>query len=320
MRIVFRADATRDVGAGHVMRCWALAEEFEARGADVSWQGAIEVPWLLSALGKRGWDIAMARGTEEDQAMAVRADAVVVDSYTLDDSYRQRLLERGTQVLAIVDDSWSETGAASLWINPGAPSSLRVDRPASFLNGPDYVLIRREIRSLRALRERRILLGVRPKGLTFLLGGTDASSMRHLVDAISDLSEFAGGLFAGPITDEGRSGVHWLRGGHELLKQASKSQLVVSAAGVSSWEMAYMGVPLALFQAADNQAGNYAWMTARGWALPLGKVDPNAVDPRRFREMLVGALAASEASFEPGTSRFDGLGASRVAEAAIRLL
>ena len=320
MRIVFRADATRDVGAGHVMRCWALAEEFEARGASVSWQGAIEVPWLVSSLSKRGWDIAMAHGTAEDQAMAVRADAVVVDSYTLDDSYRQRLLERGTRVLAIVDDSCSETGPASLWINPGAPSSLRVDRTASFLDGPDYVMIRREIRSLRALRERRILLGARPKGLTFLLGGTDSTNMVHLVDAISDLSELAGGVFAGPITEEDMSDVHWLRGGHELLKRASQSQLVVSAAGVSSWEMAHIGVPLALYQAADNQAGNYAWMTAMGWALPLGKLDPNTVDPRRFHETLMGALAVSEASFELGMSRIDGLGASRVAEAAIHLL
>lgn len=63
--------------------------------------------------------------------MAVQANAVDVDSYTLDNSYHQRVLERGILFLAIADDSRPERGPASLWIYPGAPSALHIDRPAS---------------------------------------------------------------------------------------------------------------------------------------------------------------------------------------------
>jgi len=314
MRVVFRADATREVGAGHVMRCWALAEELADRGASVSWQGAIEVPWVRSALLKCGWGIDAAHGPP------LHADVVVVDSYSLDESYRRRLLDRGTPVVAIVDDSCAKAGPASLWVNPGAPSALWVDDPSSFLNGPEYVLIRSAVRHLRELRLAYVKSHSTARGITFLLGGTDFAGVAQLIDGVSGLSQFAGGIFAGPGDEEANSEVEWLSGGPELLMRASQSRMVVSAAGVSSWEMAHIGVPMALMQVAGNQAGNYSWMTSRGWAHPLGKINPDTPQPRAFEKALLGALIACEAAPSTFPSRIDGLGAARVAEAVVSLV
>jgi spore coat polysaccharide biosynthesis predicted glycosyltransferase SpsG len=238
MRVVFRADATPSIGTGHVMRCWALAEEFAARGWEISWQGAIEVPWLAAALAGAGWPVSILE--------AIEADLVVVDSYTLGRAYRQRLLDRGIRVLAIVDSHHQELGPGTLWVNPGPPMAM----PSSprFLNGPEYVLIRSEIRALRALRMSAGL----PEGVTVLLGGTDFAGIGELVDGL----DLPGQVYAGPGTGSGR-GVTWMPGGPGLLRRAACSRLVISAAGVSSWEMLHVGVPLALILAADNQQGNY---------------------------------------------------------------
>jgi spore coat polysaccharide biosynthesis predicted glycosyltransferase SpsG len=320
MRVLFRADATQEIGAGHVMRCWALAEELATRGASVSWQGTIDVPWVRAALDGHGWNVVAPLGSSMDQALGLDADAVIVDSYTLDEAYRQTLLNTGTPVVAIVDDSYTTAGPASLWVNPGAPSSLQVDDAASFLNGPEYVLIRRAVRDLRRLRQESDSSQSRATGITFLLGGTDFAGLAPLIDGMPGLSERAGGLFAGPGVQGGVSKVKWLSGGPDLLRRASQSRLVVSAAGVSSWEMAHVGVPLALMQVAGNQAGNYSWMTQTGWALPLGDVSPGVTQPAAFEQALTEALMESDAGGVTAVSRIDGLGAARVAEAVISLM
>lgn len=319
MRVLFRADATREIGAGHVMRCWALAEELAARGASVSWQGTIDVPWVRAALDGHGWNVVAPLGSSMDQALGLDADAVIVDSYTLDEAYRQTLLNTGTPVVAIVDDSYTTAGPASLWVNPGAPSSLQVDDAASFLNGPDYVLIRRAVRDLRRLRQEADSSQSRGAGITFLLGGTDFAGLAPLIDSMSGLSERVGGVFAGPGLQQADSRVEWLSGGPGLLRRACQSRLVVSAAGVSSWEMAHIGVPLALLQVTDNQAGNYAWMTTMGWARPLGRIEPWLRQPAEFERALMDALTASDAEARTGLSRIDGLGASRVVDAVLTL-
>ena len=55
MRYVLRADASQTIGAGHVMRSSAIAEELIARGKEVLFIGKISnLPWVenrISGLG-----------------------------------------------------------------------------------------------------------------------------------------------------------------------------------------------------------------------------------------------------------------------------
>lgn len=319
MRIVFRADATREIGAGHVMRCWALAEEFARRGSSVVWTGDIDIPWVRDRLGCHGWEVVPARGSVQEQAASVVGDLVIVDSYTLDQTYRQLLLERELPVVAIVDDAHSQAGPGSLWVNPGVPMRL-ADAPVGyFLNGPEYVFIREEIRLLRTHREERLRAGTTPSGVAFLLGGTDHANLAPQINELVGQSRDLGGVVAGPGAQAPLSGVQWFQGGPGLLQRASEASLVVSAAGVSSWEMLHIGVPLALVVTADNQRGNYDWMTTRGLAWPLGPASTFSSGPR-LRDALKELLKASKDRLAVGQSVVDGRGAQRVVDRAARLV
>ena len=320
MRVLFRADATPASGTGHVMRCWALAEDFEDRGAEISWQGRITVPWVRGRIESAGWPIEAAEFLARDQARSVRADLVIVDSYDLDDAYREAYLETGIPVVAIVDDSHTAAGPASLWVNPGAPTGLVTDQPSHFLNGTEYLLIHREIRDLRAFRKSFLSSGSVASGITFLMGGTDFGNMTQVINAIPNPSAITGGVYAGPSrSSSGESDVTWLRGGYELLRRAAKSALVISAAGVSSWEIAYIGVPMGLLQVADNQAGNYAWMTGKGLAVPLGLMGTGG-DPDVVLGAIQKLLEHLPRQTQPTHPKIDGFGARRVADAALALL
>lgn len=311
MKAKFRVDATQSIGAGHVMRCWALAEELARRGWEIQWEGQIEVDWIAHAIERAAWTLHCMDPLDAHQPGPSAADVVVVDSYLPTSGYRSAVIERGSYVVAILDDFHESAGPASLWVNPGAPLPPNFAPQAGFLNGLDYLLIRRDIRNLRQYRRRALQPKDQPT-LTVLLGGTNSAEMTEVVDLLGDALSGACRVTAGPVsTPERVHHVTWLPAGDDLLRTAALSDLVVSPAGVSSWEMLHIGVPLALFHATQNQRGNYEWITKAGWATPLGG-PPNVsgvdslADAIRRRLVVRGGLA---------TPHFiDGLGAERVAD------
>lgn len=296
MRVAIRADATPSVGVGHIMRCWALAEEFESRGASVSWLGDISVPWVSSAIERAGWSIdSLSRETTDE----LSADLVVVDSYREPPSYREGLLERSVPVIAIVDHHHEDLGPATYWVNPGPP--LGVPRMPRFMDGPRFVLIRREVREAASVRAR---LGVEDH-VTVLLGGTDSLGLGRKV-ALLDLGL---PVYAGPGSELGGR-VTWLEPGRELLELAMRSKLVVTTASVTSWEMIHAGVPTAVICAVDNQRGNFSWMTAQGWATGIDLSSD-------LSEQISALVKTVDSDPQVGQKHVDGQGAARVVSAVL---
>lgn len=313
INVVIRADASRSIGVGHVMRCWALAEELSARGVSVTWQGSFDVPWLRSALRASGWPVLNPRDPGRFFGSSPHADWVVIDSYDLDGDYRLALLDRGIKILAIVDDSHADVGPASLWVNPGAPMGPPYRRDDAFLEGPDYVLIRREVRELRHARSSHVKRRGAEMRITILLGGTDAAGLGVMLSHLHEVPVDLPPLIAGPGSFPSNQALTWISGGERLLKMAAVSQLLVTPAGLSSWEGAHIGVPMAITQAAGNQAGNYRFMTSSGRAWPLGPAT-HLRDPHTFLDRVAGAWDAASDGSLSGVSTIDGLGASRVVD------
>src|SRR6185295_12301602 len=92
--VVFRCDASPKIGAGHVTRCLALAEEFERAGWNVVFAAGHETLVTVPALEAAGFKTALidAEG-EETNEMARRftagADLLVVDHYGRDASFER---------------------------------------------------------------------------------------------------------------------------------------------------------------------------------------------------------------------------------------
>jgi hypothetical protein len=83
--------------------------------------------------------------------------------------------------------------------------------------------------------------------------------------------------------------------------------------------MAYIGVPMGLLQVAENQAGNYAWMTRNGLAVPLGLMGEGG-DPDVIGREIHKLMDYPPHERRPRDHRIDGFGARRVADAALALL
>src|SRR4029077_969133 len=109
----FRADASEEIGTGHVMRCLALAQACRAEAMDVTLATALPIPSLAArwtdagaAVEQIGAETGGALDVEVTGALAREGHAswVVVDGYRFDVRFQKDLREASRARLLLVDD------------------------------------------------------------------------------------------------------------------------------------------------------------------------------------------------------------------------
>ncbi|TDR57253.1 UDP-2,4-diacetamido-2,4,6-trideoxy-beta-L-altropyranose hydrolase [Halomonas ventosae] len=207
MLVVFRADASLEIGTGHIMRCLTLAEALTAQDAACHFLCREHVGHLCDAIEARGFTVhrlpRMSQGgsaTDTDDASLDHAhwlgttweqdaeacgrlmaqlapDWLVVDHYALDSRWESTVLPKQTRLL-VIDDLADRPHRADLLLDQNLgraaedyagllPAECRV------MAGPRFALLRPEFEALRerSLARRRRQPGL--KRLLITLGGVD---------------------------------------------------------------------------------------------------------------------------------------------------
>lgn len=176
--VAFRADASIEIGTGHVMRCLALADALSAAGAschficrDLPGNLAAHVRdqghgcHLLDAPGERFDDaltehsrwlgVATARDAEDtrDVLRALRPDWLIVDHYALEARWEREVLIEGTR-LFVIDDLADRPHRADVLLDQNLGRAAEdydglVPPGCRRLIGPRYALLRPEFAALR---------------------------------------------------------------------------------------------------------------------------------------------------------------------------
>ncbi|SBT37535.1 PseG/SpsG family protein [Micromonospora auratinigra] len=341
-RIGLRCDAGPRRGVGHLVRCLALAEEFLARGARVELFGEVDgVDWAARQLADRGIGRQPGPDTPAGLVAAARAhrlDVMVLDSYDLDPDGAGALRAAGVVTLAVVDgDTRGQDADRYLDQNLGADTVAPAGR---LLAGTRYALLRREVRNRRPAAPRPPHPVARPRVLAFF-GGTDAFGaappLARLLLATGQPME----LTVVVAREELAAELATLRPGRgqtlrpvpptgALPDLITGADLVVSAAGTSTWELCCLGAPAALVCVVDNQRESYhrvvrAGVTAGVGELPaLVAAGPPGQAARAAAVRTLRALLASPdrraALATRAWSAVDGAGPTRVADAVLALL
>ena len=273
--LLVRCDVGPAYGVGHLMRCVALAEEFAARGHEVVFSAAVEdVPFALEQVRRRGFRWVDPPGSVDalvDQARA--ADAVVIDSYVLPrDAYSA--VRRVRPTLAIVDgDPAGKDGHVLVDQNIGAEDD---DWPLPDgvvrLAGLDYALMRDEIRDARTAHHDPATGAAR---VFAFFGGTDAFGAAPVLTRALVATGAPFDLRVVAATDALRDELSGISPGagqqitvlaptNALAAEVTAADLVVSAAGTSSWELLCLGAACAFVCVADNQETSYDRVVDRG--------------------------------------------------------
>lgn len=321
------------VGSGHAMRCLALAEELLPRGVAVTYASDVSaVPWVHDRILASGVEIGDAVREPGDLAAigtTLDVDGVIVDSYTLGADAHAALRSSGLPVLAVVDHDL-RGAVADLYLdqNIGSEEDAVALRRGTRLAGLKYALMRDEILQRRPAGAPTARDVATPR-VFGIFGGTDPAGAGPLVaQALADTGRAFDATIVtarpelvseiGAVRLRPDQSLTTIGPTDRLADHVVASDMVVSAAGSSAWELLCLGAATGLVCVADNQAVGYARAGARGVGVGLGHADRGpdfvaaAVEP--LRAMLTDAGLRSR-SAQAGWRLVDGRGRQRVADA-----
>ncbi|TYB95277.1 spore coat protein [Micromonospora sp. WP24] len=342
VRVGLRCDAGPQRGVGHLVRSLALGEEFLARGARVEMFGSVEsVGWAAAQLAAR--DVPLHPGPQTpaelvETARRHRLDVMVLDSYELDPAGAGALRAAGVVTLAVVDGD-TRGQDADLYLDQNF--GTRIDAPASrLLAGAEYALLRDSVVAARPPAPRQATEAARPRVFAFF-GGTDAVGAAPVLARLL----FETGLPMELTVVVGRPEIgaelaEVPRGQGQVLRPIpptdalptliQAADLVVSAAGTSTWELCCLGAPSALVCVVENQRESYHRVVRHGLAAGVGVLPELTADSvagqaarahagRVLTELLTSPSGRAELSAR-AWSVVDGRGRGRVAEAVLARL
>ena len=343
MHIIIRADASIQVGIGHVMRCLALAQAWQDKGGEaifvlVNKSSALENRLILERM--QITHLSVQAGSDEDAnqtvdfAKKVASQWIAVDGYHFGKEYQKVIKKLGQKLLFLDDYGHSGHYDADLVLNQNISAyeglyESRKDYTQLFL-GTEYVLLRREFWQWQNWQR---VINSKARKILVTLGGSDPDNVTLKV--IQALPLASNNLEI--IVVVGGSNLHH----EELQSVATESNLAISlqqnvcnmpelmawadiaisAGGSTNWELAFMGLPSIVITIAENQKAIAAELDRQGVIINLGwHRNVNVEQIGLFLGELIGDRAKREIMSNRGRELVDGNGASRVVSEMIGML
>jgi UDP-2,4-diacetamido-2,4,6-trideoxy-beta-L-altropyranose hydrolase len=339
---IIRTDASSQIGMGHLMRCFGLAEALRARNFKVVFAVKNHLDYLSEKIRKNGYKVEfIPRGfnNRQDADLLVnyiakyRPSIVITDSYSIDNPYLKRIKDAGCILVSL-----SRLSRNDLYSDLIINYSLGISRQdyskkakpgARLLLGPKYFLLRKEF--LNVIRRKKIKKNRRIK-LLVSLGGSDASKI--VLKILKGLSVFRDkiclNVVIGPayklasriktIARKEFTGSKIYTNPPRISKLMSEADLAITGAGITCYELAYLGVPNIIMAIAGNQKSNLENFTKKRLAIGLGEAcRVNKADIREAAGRLIRSKRLRDLISIKGRGLVNGKGAEMVSRVIERI-
>ena len=339
----FRADASVGVGTGHLMECLTLAESFARTLSSGALFLVNDFGPARRAIGEKGYPCRIVpEGLSQNGEAAwiseiageVGAKLLVCSLLGRDNAFYQALRGKGATVVAILDDAGPTPVPADLMVNFSVlqdESSYRGHNGSGtrFLLGPRFMPMGEEFHGSWSRRrpvpeEAKTIFvnqgGSDPFGLTAkILRGLELLELpQEIVVVVGSAVTDAHRRELKAIGEEARNSYSFAWGvtPKEMREIMDRSDLAITAAGNTLYELAIFGVPSIIVSHHERHlavAERFAELGA-GVNLGIGSLLPEA-EIARAVERLLGSREERQALSDRIKGIGDGLGCQRIAEA-----
>lgn len=334
LRVALRADASPQIGLGHVRRCLSLAQALNAIGSAaclVTRKLGVDTLLLSAQAGVTHFRLDTTEEHDADATAASlrdwRPDWIVVDHYGLDARWHEVLKATLPVRIAAIDDLADRPLAVDLLVDHNhardhrAKYAGRLPPGTPLLAGPRHALLSPNYAAATGYRFRESV-----KSIGIFMGGVDAAGISEkAVHACRRHARFAGPIEVATTRANphltalrdlcGRDvGTTLLLDATDLTEFFARHDLQIGAGGGASWERCCIGSPTLALTCAENQQAVIPALAELG---VVATPEPSAALDEPAIGRAVAALLADpprrRAMSEASRHLVDGLGARRVA-------
>lgn len=302
MLIVFRTDASLEIGSGHVMRCLTLADALKAQGAKCIFISRAHPGHLMDLVRARGYEAkalpapvqqASGAGLLDAQQTKValanqQADWLVVDHYALDRSWEIELKPHCKKML-VIDDLADRAHDCDVLLDQnlryGAAERYRdlVPSTCRLLLGPAHVLLAPTFDADLT----RARVGELGSVLVYFGGNDRCNQAGRAVEALSNFPHIKAEVVLGtahPFRDEvlAMASVHKQIRVRDTLNDMAgamcQADFGLGTCGMAAWERCAAGLPSLVTVSADNQREDALALADLGAVQHLGEAAEVGVD------------------------------------------
>ena len=278
--LIIRADASRKIGTGHVMRCLALAQFCQGIDIRIVFVMAMDAGPLFERLKQEGIElrrIDTVPGSDDDAkqtagiAHSENAGWLVLDGYHFTAKYQKAIKGADLKLLVIDDNCEQDYYYADYILNQNIHAEESLYPPekresyTKLLLGTKYCLLRREFLKYKDFKRE---IPEKTKNILVTMGGSDPDNdtckvleaLKQIKDPELNIKVVVGG--GNPHYEEVKRGVDLLIDKTEIIINAQNmpelmmwADLAISAAGSTVWEMCFLKLPFIALVIAENQRG-----------------------------------------------------------------
>jgi len=267
MRIIFRADASLNIGTGHVMRSSALAEAAISRGFECVFIGNMgNISWLEDRVRGLGFSEILTNPSE--YIPKASNEILILDSYEINPHDPFIGISNWKYVVSIADPSTPKYNS-NLIVHSGLDISWINESPVPVLFGANYILIRKTMRkNVETIPSSSEILKILLVG-----GGSDPLEFcKMMASILDDFNLHFEVVIMSRTNIQSKTGkmfrVYPI--GPEMDKLINEVDLVITTAGTSCLEFIAQEIPTGVVSVAANQKFNYKELSERNLVQPLG--------------------------------------------------
>ncbi len=332
MKLLIRADAYPELGTGHLMRCFALAEGARDAGSEAVFLTYCTSPSLLQRIKGEGFELIelQAPGVLEETLRVIGEQApswVVLDGYHFDTAFQRAVRGTGSKVLVYDDYCHLESYECDIIVNQNLGAEdikYSSSEGTTVLAGSSYVVLRKDFLDFNDTPRRIPEQGTK---LLVTLGGADFQN--HTVKVLMGLGRVKRKLDVRVVLGAANKNLTEVRETVKTLHHAVKvlhdvpdmqrmmewADLAISAGGTTSWEVAYMGLPAVFTVIAENQQKGVDALERAGYPSISLFEDEKIDDIGSTVEGLLSDLEKRQELSNLGRRLVDGKGINRILSA-----